>query len=623
MANIANLSVQLTVNSSKFTKKMNAARKPVSEFSKTIRNVSSKMTMLTGAFASFAAASGLTAIVSRFKEFVKESYREIDVLAKTADKLGLTTQALGAFRFAANKAGLESSTMDMALQRMTRRLSEAAYGMGEAQGALKELGLDAKAMAGSGLEEQLYIVADALADVKNPADRVRLAFKLFDSEGVAMVNMLDQGAAGLKAARKEFEALGSAVDRLDAAKIEAANDAMTAMGESLKGISQDVAVETAPYVKVVADQFTWLSSSIAKSDMAAKVFATDLKALPSALGASVIFAPLAAPASAFVQYLERTSKATEDAAESITKAAEARRQANADNVAASAAMDAQQKLIKEGAKVYEETRKPMENYQAELDRINNLHKQGAIDAETHARAIEKAKDEYESAAKSSYKYGSRAKAVYEETRTPLERYMLDMQELNELLNAGAINQDMYNRAAANARDEYRDASGLTKMIEDRQNALEKTQKDISDRAARVFDETRTPLEEYESELDNLNDLFSKGAINQDTYNRAIAKMRDELYDGNKPIEERIDKLKEVDRLEGKFSSDKFGGSGKSAVRGIGVRSNFAPIAGGGMPVPLRGGAMMPLEKSPTLDTTNEILRRIEAALQQPRLARAG
>ena len=33
-------------------------------------------------------------------------------------------------------------------------------------------------------------VADAFARIEDPAERVRLAFKLFDSEGVALVNLL-------------------------------------------------------------------------------------------------------------------------------------------------------------------------------------------------------------------------------------------------------------------------------------------------------------------------------------------------------------------------------------------------------------------------------------------------
>ena len=77
----------------------------------------------------------------------KQSLGQIDNLAKTADKLGTTTQALEAMRHAGELTGVSTNTMDMALQRMTRRWSEAAVGTGEAQKAIQELGLDAKYLA--------------------------------------------------------------------------------------------------------------------------------------------------------------------------------------------------------------------------------------------------------------------------------------------------------------------------------------------------------------------------------------------------------------------------------------------------------------------------------------------
>jgi len=123
-----------------------------------------------------------------------------DALAKTADKLGVTTNALSELRYAGELSGVAANTMDMALQRMTRRLSEAAQGSGEAKGALQELGLSAQSLAMMSADQQLAKIADAMQAIPSQADRVRLAFKLFDSEGVAMVNTLSQGSEGLRQA---------------------------------------------------------------------------------------------------------------------------------------------------------------------------------------------------------------------------------------------------------------------------------------------------------------------------------------------------------------------------------------------------------------------------------------
>ena len=95
---------------------------------------------LKAGLVSVAGAAGLGLLV-------KSSLQSIDTLGKTASKLGVTSQALQKLRFASQLAGVETRTVDMAVQRFTRRLSEAAQNTGEAKDALKELGLNAKELS--------------------------------------------------------------------------------------------------------------------------------------------------------------------------------------------------------------------------------------------------------------------------------------------------------------------------------------------------------------------------------------------------------------------------------------------------------------------------------------------
>jgi len=126
---------------------------------------------------------------------VKSSMNVIDKLGKVSSKLGVTSSELQKFRYAAQLAGIEETALDMGLQRFIRRVGEAAKGTGEAKDALAQMGIkltnsNGKIRSATNLLGQ---VANALKDTKDPAERLRLAFKLFDSEGVAMVNMLKNG----------------------------------------------------------------------------------------------------------------------------------------------------------------------------------------------------------------------------------------------------------------------------------------------------------------------------------------------------------------------------------------------------------------------------------------------
>jgi hypothetical protein len=76
---------------------------------------------LGGALIGAATAGGLGALIDR-------SISAANAIGKTADTIGVGVEALQELRFAAKASGIEQQTLDMALQRFTRRTAEAAQG---------------------------------------------------------------------------------------------------------------------------------------------------------------------------------------------------------------------------------------------------------------------------------------------------------------------------------------------------------------------------------------------------------------------------------------------------------------------------------------------------------------
>ncbi|WP_238358258.1 hypothetical protein [Piscirickettsia salmonis] len=175
MATIGSLVVNLSANSAQLVKSLTKAELASKNFSKKVqRNL--KNTTLAFAAVSTAATGAVAVMISKSSD-------SIDLLAKTSDKLGVTTEALASLRHAAELTGVSQNKLDMGLQRMTRRLSEAAAGTGEARKALVELGLDAEHLNQLSPDAAFKEVARAMENVEGQSDKVRLAFKLFDSEG--------------------------------------------------------------------------------------------------------------------------------------------------------------------------------------------------------------------------------------------------------------------------------------------------------------------------------------------------------------------------------------------------------------------------------------------------------
>ncbi len=235
---ISSLFIDLRANSSKLRKDVQKAaftiKKAVAPLAKSLAVSVGGATAALGVMVAKAAKAG-------------------DQLAKTADKLGVTTEKLAGLRFAAEQTGVGTEKLDTALQRMTRRIAEAAQGSGEAQGALRELGLDANKLASSSPDEAFRQVAEAMGEVQSQSDKVRLAFKLFDSEGVGLINTLKLGREGLDEMQREAEELGIAIKRADAAKFEQLNDSVNRLRKLFEGARNVVAIELAPAITAMTN----------------------------------------------------------------------------------------------------------------------------------------------------------------------------------------------------------------------------------------------------------------------------------------------------------------------------------------------------------------------------------
>ncbi len=189
---------------------------------------------------------------------IKSSIQVIDKLGKVSSKLGVTSQELQRFRFAAKLAGVEETALDMGLQRFIRRVGEAAQGTGEAKDALKKMGVQLTNSNGSvrSATDLLGQVANALQKTKDPAERLRLAFKLFDSEGVAMVNMLKGGKKALNATMMEADKLGFVLSDKVVAASQRVNDAFFKMTQALAGVKNNLTGALAPALERMGNWWT-------------------------------------------------------------------------------------------------------------------------------------------------------------------------------------------------------------------------------------------------------------------------------------------------------------------------------------------------------------------------------
>ena len=186
----------------------------------------------------------------------------------TSEKIGVTVESLQAFRIAAEAAaGVQETTMDMALQRFSRRLGEAQANSGELKGSLQKLGIDIRDAEGrfKSVEEVLFEYADGVAAATNASEQLLLAFKAFDSEGAVLVGMLKEGGKALREQYNRALESGAILTRGAATQSKVLNAELAIQGKIISTQLKGVLLE-------FGDILLHITTNIAKLSTAFKDF---------------------------------------------------------------------------------------------------------------------------------------------------------------------------------------------------------------------------------------------------------------------------------------------------------------------------------------------------------------
>lgn len=242
---IATLSVKLVANIAGFTSMIQRASAPLKSFGAKVAVVGEKLKGM--AALSTLVTGGSTAAL------VHGSLEAIDATGKLADRLGVTTEAMVGLQHAAKLADVSNEELTGGLEKMLKNLSEAATAGGPAADTFKAMGLNAKQLASIAPDQAFEQIAQGLTDIQNPAQRAQAAMDIFGKSGQSLLPLLMSGAEGIKAAKREAEALGITFNHLEFDKVQNANDAITRMKEVFSGVANRVAIALAPTIEKVAD----------------------------------------------------------------------------------------------------------------------------------------------------------------------------------------------------------------------------------------------------------------------------------------------------------------------------------------------------------------------------------
>lgn len=222
------------------------------------------------------AAVGLAATA-----MVKHAINVADETVKMAQKVGTSVEALSALAYAADLSGLSHEQLGSSMVKLSKSMSDAAQGSGDAAKAFEALGIKVANSDGSlkASDQVLTEIAGKFAGYKDGVEKTALAVAIFGKAGADMIPLLNSGAEGLDKLRAEAQELGVVLDTEAAKAAEAFNDNLSRMQAAVSGVANKAAAELLPALNQVSEMFL----AVAKNEASVEVATGIVKAAVGAL----------------------------------------------------------------------------------------------------------------------------------------------------------------------------------------------------------------------------------------------------------------------------------------------------------------------------------------------------
>lgn len=213
-------------------------------------------------------------VVDRVMQAVTAGLDYASSLGEVAQQLGISTDALQEYRYAASQAGLTQDEMDQSLVQLTRRIGDAANGSKAQADAFQRLGISVKDANGNMLDASTAIpmIADALQRIESPAARAAILMDLFGKSGQKLEPLLSGGSKAVNDLRDAAHKLGIVLSEDQIQRADDTADKLAAIKQVLSARIAGVVSDNAGAIITLANAFASLVDWASKAANAYRRF---------------------------------------------------------------------------------------------------------------------------------------------------------------------------------------------------------------------------------------------------------------------------------------------------------------------------------------------------------------
>ncbi|WP_117168876.1 phage tail protein [Paraliobacillus sediminis] len=191
---------------------------------------------------------------------VEKTTQGFDRIAKTAPKLGITTDALQEMEYWAGQNGISSQTLERAVGRLNQRMGLAAEGNEKYSSALTNLGVDMEGVKDGTIstDDAMSTAIQTLSGMTNEQEKSAKASELFGTKMARdLMPALKDGALTIEEAKAKAEELGIVIGGDTLASAEKFQDTWDNLKRTFGAVGQKIMAELMPIFQSMMD---WILS---------------------------------------------------------------------------------------------------------------------------------------------------------------------------------------------------------------------------------------------------------------------------------------------------------------------------------------------------------------------------
>lgn len=282
MATVSTISIKLDAQTA-------TLKKGFADTQKAVGGLGKKLTSDLGAgFIKFNAVIDATrnalGLVKGALAGVFETVERFADMTDFADRIQINVERLNELRLVTEQFGGSAGAMNTSLQRMTRRLGEAATRGGPIAERMAELGYNINAIGQMSPDQQFRVMADAISKLGTAGEQAALAMQVMDTEGVGLLDTLRLGSDELK---DQMELMGehSTFSEQQGRDAQALSANLKLLSDSWSGLKDQIVMHVVP---ALSEFVKWLDKTVQRvgdlyfkyRKMWAKIWGGDLEAAP-------------------------------------------------------------------------------------------------------------------------------------------------------------------------------------------------------------------------------------------------------------------------------------------------------------------------------------------------------